>query len=100
MGIREASLILPVPLPLPFPQLASTPSLATIMLLLYLPLEGKTKGLGEVTRIMGERERKSEKGRREGREGKERATERGKTCVLGSSQREREGKDGKGKGEG
>jgi hypothetical protein len=38
--------------------------------LLYLNLEGKTKGLGEVTRIAGEREGKSEKGRGGGREGK------------------------------
>jgi hypothetical protein len=37
--------------------------------LLSLNLEGRTKGLGEVTRIEGERERKSEKRRRGGREG-------------------------------
>jgi hypothetical protein len=55
--------------------------------------------LGEVTRIVREREGKSEKGRRGGREGKGRARERGKTCVPSSSQGEREGKEGKGKGE-
>ncbi len=41
----------------------------TTILLLFLPREGKTKGLGEVTGIAGERERKSEKGRRGGRKG-------------------------------
>ncbi len=34
--------------------------------MLYLALEGKTKGLGEVTGIAGERAGKSEKGRRGG----------------------------------
>jgi hypothetical protein len=38
--------------------------------LLYLPLEGKAKGLGEVTGIARGREGKSEKGRRGEREGK------------------------------
>jgi hypothetical protein len=37
---------------------------------LYLPLEGKAKGLGEVTGIARGREGKSEKGRRGEREGK------------------------------
>jgi hypothetical protein len=49
--------------------------------LLSLPLEGKTTGLGEVTGIVGEREGKSEKGRRargKGRRERKRARERGK----------------------
>ncbi len=58
-----------VPLSLPFPVLPSPPSPTTI-LLLSLPLEGKTKGLGEVTGIARGREGKSEKGRGGEREGK------------------------------
>jgi hypothetical protein len=50
--------------------------------LLSLPLEGKTTGLGEVTGIVGEREGKSEKGRRrargKGRRERKRAHERRK----------------------
>jgi hypothetical protein len=72
--MREVSLILPVPLPLPFPHFLSPPSPA-IVLLLYLPLEGKTKGLWEVTSsIAGEREGKTRKVRK-GEEGCERERE-------------------------
>ena len=71
-----------VPLSLPFPVLPSPPSPTTI-LLLYLPLEGKAKGLGEVTGIARGREGKRE---RKVEEGSERERETGK-------------EEGKGKGE-
>ncbi len=54
--MSEASLIIPsffLSLSLPFPHLPSHPA---NILFLYLPLEGKTKGMGEVTWIVvGER---------------------------------------------
>jgi hypothetical protein len=65
------------PCPSLSPSHFSIPPSPTTILFLSLPLEGKTKGLGEVTGTAGEREGKSEK-QRKGEEGGKREREREK----------------------